>query len=258
MKRNLPTLSIVTPSYNQGCFIRQTIESVRSQSYPAKEYFVKDGGSDDETKSILMEYSNSLEFVSKTDNGQADAINKGLRETTGEIVAYINSDDYYLPDAFATVLHYFVDHPNVMWVVGDALIVDEKGREIQKFVKFYKTFFRSIPTSWILFVLNPYPQPSVFFRKEVFTEIGELDSSLHYTMDYDYWLRIQNRYGMPARLPQSLSAFRIHAKSKGGSAYIKQFKEELAVLRRYSQNPILIGLHALHNRCILLAYSILK
>ena len=108
-----PTVSIVTPSFNQGRFIRETIESVLSQDYPAIEYMVIDGGSTDETVSILKSYGNRIFWISEPDSGQSDAINKGWKRATGEILTWLNSDDVYLPGAIAKAADYLQRHPNV-------------------------------------------------------------------------------------------------------------------------------------------------
>ena len=115
-----PTVSIVTPSFNQGRFIRETIESVLSQDYPAIEYMVIDGGSTDETVSILKSYGNRIFWISEPDSGQSDAINKGWKRATGEILTWLNSDDVYLPGAIAKAADYLQRHPNVGVVYGDA------------------------------------------------------------------------------------------------------------------------------------------
>lgn len=258
MPKNLPRLSIVTPSFNQAQFIRQTIDSVLSQNYPNLDYRVQDGGSTDETKKILASYGKRITYESKKDNGQTDAINTGLRQTSGEIFAYINSDDYYLQNTFEKVATLFARDPQIQWVVGDCSIVDGEGIEIQGFVREYKKILRRLFSIGILKILNPLPQPATFIRRSALDEVGPFDEKLRYTMDYEMWLKLDRKFGAPTFIDEPLSAFRIHGLSKGGSQYKKQFAEELTVVAKYTHNPILLWLHWLHNQCILLAYGLIK
>lgn len=251
-------ISIVTPSFNQAKFIRETIDSVLRDHYPDLQYIVIDGGSTDGTISILRTYKRKTVFwQSRKDAGQAAAINKGMRIANGDIIGYINSDDYYEAGTFAAVAAYFQKHPDVMWVTGDCRIVNEKGREIQRWVRMYKKLLRLLPLSVILLLANPIAQPSTFWRKKAFEEIGLLDRRLGYTFDYDYWLRLLRRYP-PGILPDTLSSFRIHPSSKGGSDYVRQFDEEARVIRRYTKNPFILFLHSVHNRLIISLYNKMK
>ncbi|MBP9699673.1 glycosyltransferase [Candidatus Woesebacteria bacterium] len=253
-----PLFSIITPSYNQGVFISTTVESVLHQDVKDVEHIIMDGGSNDSTLDVLKSFGKRIVVESKPDNGQAHAINKGMKIANGQILAYLNSDDYYLPGALQTVEAIFEENPNVQWVVGDAQIVDANGNEIQSFVRAYKSLLRKIYFPNLLGILNPIPQPSVFFRASAVKKIGLFNESLSYTMDYEYWWRLQNQFGSPYFVNTALSAFRIHQNSKGGSSYRKQFDEEQLVASRFTSSSLLLHLHALHNRCILAAYSILK
>lgn len=253
-----PLFSIITPSYNQGAFISTTVESVLHQDIEDVEHIIMDGGSSDTTLSVLKKFGKRIVVESKPDKGQAHAINKGMQIANGQILAYLNSDDYYLPGTLRTVAAIFKKNPNVQWLVGDAQIVDASGNEIQSFVRAYKSLLREIYSPNLLSILNPIPQPSVFFRATAVKEIGQFNQDLSYTMDYEYWWRLQNRYGSPYFVDTALSAFRIHQNSKGGSSYAKQFAEEQLVASRFTSSRLLLHLHALHNRCILAAYSILK
>jgi glycosyltransferase involved in cell wall biosynthesis len=281
---------IVTPSYNQVQFLEQTVESVLSQHGPFEvEYLVMDGGSSDGSRELLeklsRKYTGQFSFESKKDRGQSDAINKGLRvflqreqrsqskrqsqvkqdnshATTPvaglSIFAYVNSDDYYLPGTFESVERAFLDFPDRMWAVGDAEIVSETGARIQEPVRWYKRFLRWVYQPWMLLVLNPLPQPAVFVRLEAVKELGAFSEKLHYTMDYEYWLRLQGEFGAPLRLGASLAAFRVHGESKGGSAFEQQFKEEQEVSRLYTNNSVLLTLHRAHNILITTVYRMIK
>lgn len=182
------TVSIITPSYQHAHFLPATIESVLMQSYPHIEYIVLDGNSKDGTLEILEGYTGRLQWHSEPDNGQTDAINKGWRMATGDILAWLNSDDAYFPDTVEKAVAYFEAHPDAMWVYGDPVAVDEQGRDYP---------FRDAASQWdyqLLLHNNFITQPTVFLRREVAEEIGYLDDSLNFIMDYEYWLRIGKRY----------------------------------------------------------------
>ena len=126
-----PRIGVITPSYNQGAFIRETIDSVLGQDYPNIEYRVIDGGSTDDTPSVLKSYGSRVEWVSEPDHGQASAINKGLKGISADIVAFINSDDVYLPHSFSSVAAYFAAHLDAVWLTGDHFVIDSRGKRIQ-------------------------------------------------------------------------------------------------------------------------------
>lgn len=254
---NPPKITIITPSFNQGKFIEQTINSVLGQEYPNLEYIVIDGGSTDNTVSILKKYGKKIKWVSEKDKGQSDAINKGLKMATGDIVAWLNSDDYYLPGTLKRVAGYFASHPQAMWLSGDYQVIDEKGKDIHGFVVSYKRFLRRFSSFGMLSFANYIIQPSTFWRKEAMEEVGLINEGYRYCMDYDFWLRLMKKYPLH-NIPDPLSAFRIHGESKGGSQYKKQFKEELDVTRANNPLRILNLLHKFHNILIKFAYDYIK
>jgi|SRR5581483_4479300 len=249
--------SIIIPSFNQGKFIKQTIESIISQRYPNLEIFVVDGGSSDDTVKILKSFGRKIKWISEKDKGQTHAINKGLKEVSGDIIAYLNSDDYYLPDTLKIVSEYFTNNPQCYWLSGDYIIVNEKGKKIQKYIKIYKKILRLKPTFYLLLVTNFINQPSTFFRKELINNIGLFNQSLNYCMDYDYCIRAYKKYKLHV-LNNNLSCFRIHGASKGGSEYQNQFKEEYFIAKQYTKNYLILLAHKLHNYAILLIYNIIK
>ncbi|WP_420151460.1 glycosyltransferase family 2 protein [Spirosoma sp.] len=252
----LPTISVITPSYNQGQFIRQTVESVLSQNYPALEYLIVDGLSTDATLEILQPYQSRLTLLSEADSGQTNAINKGLRLTTGSIVCWLNSDDYFLPGALHTVGKFFEEHPEQLWLTGDCLIVNDKGVPIQQSIQRYKRSLRQLPTFVYLGMTNAVCQPATFWRRSAHDTLGYLDESLHYTMDYDWWLRLKTLQP-PAVIRQVLTAFRVHGQSKG-SQFSEQFAEDYSVLQRHVRSMPVRAMHQLHNQLITAAYHLIK
>lgn len=257
MPKKLPKISIVTPSFNQGQFIKETIESVLSQNYPNLEYWVIDGGSTDETVAILKSYGKKIKWLSEKDAGQTDALNKGFARCTGEIFAYLNSDDCFLPGALQTVGKYFATHPGAEWLTGDYTIIDAQGNEIQQYVRRYKQVLRAFPTAFVQGIANGIAQPSTFWRSSLAQKIGPFDATLRYCMDYDYWQRAFQETELVV-LPEKLSQFRIHAQSKGGAQFAEQFAEESLVLSRYNHDTIAEILHDVHAFLVVTAYKILK
>lgn len=261
MKKNALKFAIITPSFNQDQFISQTIESVLSQNFPI-EYWIIDGGSTDDTSKVVQSYGKRVHFISEKDRGQADALNKGLSRFNLKdpklVVAYINSDDYYAFGAFQEVVCQFKSHPNVAWLVGDVMIVNEINQPIQTAVRLYKKVLRCLLNMSLLQIVNPIPQPAVFIRASAIAKIGEFNSNLQYTMDYEYWLRMYKAFGKPLCIQKTLAAFRIHSRSKGKNKFSDQFKEENEVASRFTSNPIIKHLHRLHNLGIITIYGLIK
>jgi glycosyltransferase involved in cell wall biosynthesis/tetratricopeptide (TPR) repeat protein/SAM-dependent methyltransferase len=216
-----PLVSVVTPSFNQAEFIEQTIQSVLTQKYPNVEHIVIDGGSTDGTVDILTRYRH-LKWVSESDSGQSEALNKGLRMARGEIVAWINSDDWYEPGMFEAIATFFMANPEKNVVMGNCNLVDEKGSMFDTVINTERGFdelkqywvARSIPT-----------QAAIFFRRKLLDEYGYMDESLHYAMDYDLWMRFaqDNRF---YHLDLTVANYRFHPTSKGGDQDWSKFLPE--------------------------------
>lgn len=261
------TFFIVTPSYNQADFIEETINSVLSQTEVEIYYYVFDANSTDGTPTILKKYSQRLTGVSEPDKGQTEAINKGIvafsklppKIQNEAYFAYINSDDYYFSQAFEKVATAFKSHPQHYWLVGEAAIASQQYAFFHAgLVKLWKSLLRGLYFPALLLILNPIPQPATFLRWEAVKNIGHFNESLRYAMDYEYWLRVQAKYGPPLFLPDQLAVFRVHDTSKGGTQFHKQFAEQEHVARSFTKSGLLLGLHSLHNRITLLLYSIFK
>ncbi|NTW65987.1 MAG: glycosyltransferase [Nitrospirae bacterium] len=250
-------ISIITPSFNQAPFIERTIRSVLDQNYPSLEYIVMDGGSQDGTIDILKKYEDRLKWVSQKDEGQADAINKGLRMATGDIVAYLNSDDTYEQGALARVASYFLAQPEAQWVTGRCRIIDESDQEVRRLITAYKDFLLRRFSYSLLLVTNPISQPATFLRRQVIDELGVFDKNEHFVMDYDYWLRIGKRYPLVV-LDDCLASFRVYTTSKTSSSYLRSFREELEVAKRHSGSSMLNALHWLSYLGIATSYVVLN
>jgi glycosyltransferase involved in cell wall biosynthesis len=231
--------SIVTPTLNQAAFLRQTLQSILSQQGDFElESIVIDGGSTDGTIELLRSISDPrLRWISEPDRGQAHAINKGLAMCTGDVQAWLNSDDLYLPGALEAVRRAFDDSPLAEWVVGRCSIIDACGREIRHGVTRYKDRSLRRYTYRKLLRENFISQPAVFWRRELELAVarpgaGLLEESLHYTMDYDLWLRFGG-HSDPRILDTVTSQFRLHESSKSGQVMRRQFDEQYAVACRY-------------------------
>jgi len=227
-----PCVSIVTPSYNQGQFIEETILSVLNQDYPRIEYIVMDGGSTDNTLQILKKYAGRLKWVSEKDQGQSDAINKGFQRATGDILAWLNSDDTYFPGAVKRAVEILYGDTDFKMIYGKTRYCDEGGKCLGEYPTEPFDYKR-------LAVFNFICQPSTFFKREVFLEAGGLNTSLQFAMDYDFWLRTVGRFKVEY-LPEYLSTFRLHGKSKTISQiHALRFNEEIlnTVVRYYKWAP---------------------
>lgn len=249
-------ISIITPSLNQCEFIEKTIQSVREQNYKNYEHIIVDGGSTDGTLEILEKYKNMLTYISEKDSGQVDAINKGLRMASGDILAFINSDDYYLPDTFNIVANAFRESSKT-WLVGSYKIIDESDKEIHKYVATYKELLRTRANKNLLYIANYIPQPSTFWRRSIIDKVGFFDKKYNYAFDYEYWLRLY-RIEDPIVVEDKLSAFRIHRTSKGFRYYGEQLNEEIKIVREKKMRKIYIDLHIINNMLVKFIYRYIK
>ena len=178
-----PVISIITPSYNQGEFIERTIQSVISQNIISLEHLIVDGGSTDNTLKVLRQYDNQISWISEKDDGQTDAINKGIIMTQGEIIGWLNSDDIYFADTVSSVIEYFEAHPHVDVVYGNAHHIGRNDEYIDNYPTEKWSYARLMDACFIC-------QPALFFRRRCVKKCGMLDRKLEYCMDYEYWLRL--------------------------------------------------------------------
>jgi glycosyltransferase involved in cell wall biosynthesis len=231
----MTTISIVTPTFNQCDFLARTGRSILDQTSDFElEWIVLDDGSTDRTPQVIAELSSDPRLQSSRgeNRGQCQVINEGMRRATGEIAAWLNSDDLYTPGTLATVAQAFAENPNAQWLIGRCDIIDTNDRPIRPAITNYKNSQLSRYTYRRLLRENFISQPAVFWRRSFWQQVGDLDESLYYTMDYDTWLRM-GKISEPLILNQTLAQFRLHPKSKTGAVKREQFDEQYRVAQRY-------------------------
>lgn len=224
MEKYYPKISIVTPSYNQSQFLEQTIDSVLSQNYPNLEYFVIDGGSTDGSMEIIKRYEKYLAYwVSEKDRGQSHAINKGFARCTGDIWAWLNSDDTYLPSTFATVIDAFREYPEMGMIYGDVILMDENNNIImeKREIEFDYLMGCCIGFGRVIY------QPAAFWKRDVYVKIGGVNEDLYYSMDNDYWLKIAQHFSIK-HIDHFLAKARWHENTKTQEMNLQnpRFKKE--------------------------------
>jgi glycosyltransferase involved in cell wall biosynthesis len=237
----LPSISLVTCSYQQAKFLDATLQSVITQKYPALEYRVIDGNSTDGSVAILQRHEHELtSWVSEPDDGQTDALIKGFAQSTGEVMGWLCSDDLLLPGALHAVGRYFAAHPNVLAVYGDALWIDEHGNLLRP--------KKEIPFNRFIFLYdhNYVPQPSMFWRRSLYDAVGGLNRHFNLAMDGDLWARFAE-HGHIAHMAQYLSCMRFYNAQKTRALRPKAQAENISLRTRYSSlkyrrfDPLLHG-----------------
>jgi glycosyltransferase involved in cell wall biosynthesis len=221
-----PLVSIITPSFNQAQFLEETILSVLDQDYPRIEYILIDGGSTDGSLEVIQHYANRLaKWVSEPDRGQTDAINKGFAWANGEILAWLNSDDTYLPGAVGEAVDYLVTYPEAGMVYGDANLVDESGQVLGRFPA-KQTDYRRLRRGYV-----HIPQQASVFRASLWQRVGPLDPTFFFAMDYDLWVRLA-RLAPLHYTPRLWANFRLHGGGKSVVADDRCWPEMLRVHQR--------------------------
>ena len=225
-------VSIVTPSFNQSAYLEQTIRSVLDQDYHDIEYFVVDGGSTDDSLAIIKKYSGDLAWwVSEPDRGQAEAINKGFARARGEVVAWINSDDYYLPGAIRAAVQTFKTHPDAVLVYADMLAVDGQGRQINTLR------YRQLSLDDLL-CFQIIGQPAVFLHRAALEKAGGLDPAFHFLLDHQLWIRIAQQ-GEIVHTDGIWAAARYHAQAKNRAQAAEFGREAFRILDWAAREPSL-------------------
>ena len=230
----LPRVTLVTPSLNQGEFIAHTIESVLAQNYPNLDYVIMDGGSTDDTLSIIRRYESDsrLTWYSELDNGQAHAINKAFRHTSGVILGWLNSDDVFIGQPVRESVVYFENHPEAMVVYGQVIEIDSTGKRFDDRI-FGDTFD---PVRALSDVRTPIPQPGSFFRRSLWNQTGNLREDLRYSLDTDFWIRA-SRHGQLHFMPGIRAGFRRHEQAKTVSGVLQTWLEDKKLAEWIFQQP---------------------
>ncbi len=218
-----PKVTIVTPSFNQDPFLEATIRSVLEQDYPNIEYMIIDGGSTDGSVAIIERYASRLAYwQSRKDKGQTDALNQGFSRSTGDVLAWLNSDDLLLPGAVSAAVKQLIAHPEAGMVYGNCLLINAEGCKIGDFPA-AQTDLKRLRRGYV-----HIPQQAAFFRAELWREVGPLDDSFYFAMDYDLWVRLAGK--APLRyVPETWAAFRLHGGAKSIAADDRCWPEMLRV-----------------------------
>lgn len=228
---NYPKISIVTPSYNQAQFLEKTILSVLNQNYPNLEYVIIDGGSTDGSLGIIKKYEKYLTYwVSEKDNGQADAINKGFQKSSGEILAWLNADDLYLPGTLFKAKDNFQKYRENNFIYGHSLLIDKKDNIMRACYTIPQTYY-----SYIYDRGGNIFQGTVFWRRDIFYKYGGLDSKLYFALEYKLFDNFfKNERGI--FLNDILAAYRIHKETKSSTVDKKLVKKEFNHIRKSNRN----------------------
>lgn len=237
---NLPKVSIITPSYNQGRYLEATIRSVLCQNYPNLEYIIVDGGSTDESLDIIRKYEDKLAWwVSEKDKGHADALNKGFDRASGDILAWLNSDDIYHPGAIREAVDILTADPRLGMVYGDANLIDETGKVVGKFAS-KQTSYRAMLRGSV-----HIPQATTFFRADLYRQVGPLDLSYFFAFDYDLWVKL-SKVSNVLYVPRTWADFRLHDLGKSVKNDDRCYPDMLRIYRREMGG----GISLLHIRAV--------
>lgn len=222
MPPSRPKISVITPSLNQGRFLEHAIVSVLDQNYPNLEYMIIDGGSQDGSLPIIKKYADRLAYwCSEPDGGQSHAINKGLARASGDIVAYLCSDDQYLPGALAAIADAFARKPNSSWIAGACRFARPDGSE-------YTWYPQKAPEDRVRLITAPWgvPQTANFWRRELFVRFGAFREDLHFTMDTEFQIRVALGGELPVIYPQEIAHSVLHADCKSVKSRRLQLLEQ--------------------------------
>jgi glycosyltransferase involved in cell wall biosynthesis len=253
---DLPTITVVTPSFNAAATIEETLRSVREQDYPHVEHVVVDGGSTDGTVAIL-ERAEGVRFVSEPDRGLSHAVNKGVAMANGSIVGWLNADDIYLAGALRAVGEAFAARPDAQWATGRCLIIDGDGREIRRGATAYKCMLLRRYSRSLYLTQNFISAPSTFARREAY-ERHPFREDYALAMDYDVFLQLA-KGGDPLVLDRDLACFRMAEGTLSMSSFERQFAEHAEIARAHGGGqPVPVAINQLMSRLIVLVYRTLR
>ena len=224
-----PRITIITPSYNQGQFIEETIQSVLGQQYANLEYMIIDGGSNDNTVDIIKKYEKHISYwCSEKDSGQANAINKGFARATGDILMWLNSDDMLMPNILQLIAKKYVENPNALYF-GNCLHFRHQENALISSGSNVTAEHKNNPLSEVDFII----QPSSFWSKEIWENIGLLSEELHFGFDWEWFLRVEKKYPL-IPISECISLYRIHDAHKSGTGGYKRQEELLKIYEIYN------------------------
>lgn len=241
---NFPKISIVIPSYNKVKYIKKTLDSIFNQNYSNIEVIVQDGGSTDGTLQIVKKYKVILE--SKKDKGQLDAICRGMKKATGDILTFINADDYYEKNTFKLVSEAFLKNPKAIWFAGRGRVVNKDNIEIAKIFTLYKNLLLLLDSRFYLLVTNYLVQPSVFYTKNAYKKFGPFTGTSSFVTEYELWIKLFN-YQKPVIINKLLSNFRIEKDTKTKMLFNDILYEDEKIITKYTNNKFILMFHKIHN-----------
>jgi glycosyltransferase involved in cell wall biosynthesis len=253
---DLPSITIVTPTFNAAATIEETLASIAAQDYPALDHVVVDGGSTDGTLAILQREAAAgrLRFVSEPDDGLSDAFNKGVAMAKGEFVGWLNADDIYEPDALNAVGEALAARPEAEWATGRCKIIGGDGMESRKAVTAYKNFLLARFSLRLFLTNNFVSSPATFVRRRVLDELGALDTRFTYSADYDLWLRLARR-GNPLIVDADVARFRMAEDSLSITGFEQQFVEHAQNARENGEgHPVSVAVNRVLSRLIVFTY----
>lgn len=255
-ERKGPYFTIIVPSYNQAVFLRENLSSIEKQSFSDWEVIIMDGGSSDDSTSIIQSFEarnpGKVRWQSKKDGGQVKAINLAMKKAKGKVVSYLNSDDKYEKDALRIVYKKF-ESTDSDWIYGDCYV----SKTSLKWTFFYKSLWPIDTFPQLLYLLNPINQPSVFLKNSFVKKVGSFDEKFKLAFDYEYWIRCA-KYSKPGRIKKTLAFFRVHKQAKSSLGFANQFAEELKALNKHGAGHLWYIAHKLHNFCVVCIYTLLK
>jgi GT2 family glycosyltransferase len=254
---NLPSITVITPCLNARDTVERAVASVAEQGYEPLEHVVVDGGSTDGTLELLSRHP-ALVVESGQDRGLSHAMNKGIDIASGDIIGWLNADDFYLPGALQRVGEAFAAQPEALWAAGACVIVDADDREVRRFVTWYKRFLLRHYRFGLNLTQNFIAAPATFVRRETLRELGGFDERFRYSMDYDVWLKLGRR-GAPIVIDAPLAAFRMAEGSLSMSGFETQFAEHRQNAIEHGQDHRLaVGVNRLVSAAIVAIYRGLR